>query len=39
VNLNDKFNIKLQMNIVEKRRKTLLKDYIKWVKIVCFSLF
>ena len=28
VNLNDKFNIKSQMNIVEKRRKTLLKDFI-----------
>jgi len=29
VNLNDKFNIKTQMNIVEKRRKTLLKDFIQ----------
>lgn len=29
VNLNDKFNIKLQMDIVEKRRKTLLKDFIR----------
>ena len=28
-NLNDKYNIKTQMNIVEKRRKTLLKDFIK----------
>ena len=28
-NLNDKYNIKIQMNIVEKRRKTLLKDFIK----------
>lgn len=27
--LNDKYNIKTQMNIVEKRRKTLLKDFIK----------
>jgi ariadne-2 len=29
VNLNDKFNITIQMNIVEKRRKTLLKDFIQ----------
>ena len=29
VNLNDKYNIKTQMNIVEKRRKTLLKDFIQ----------
>ncbi len=29
VNLNDKFSIKTQMNIVEKRRKTLLKDFIE----------
>ena len=29
VNLNDKFNIKTQMNIVETRRKTLLKDFIQ----------
>ncbi len=28
VTLNEKFNIKTQMNIVEKRRKTLLKDFI-----------
>ena len=28
VTLNDKFNIKTQMNIVEKRRKTLIKDFI-----------
>ncbi|CAF0851162.1 unnamed protein product [Brachionus calyciflorus] len=29
VNLNDKFNIKIQMSIVEKRRKTLLKDFFQ----------
>lgn len=29
VNLNDKYNIKTQMNIVEKRRKTLLMDFIE----------
>jgi len=29
VNLNDKFNIKTQINIVEKRRKTLIKDFIE----------
>ena len=29
VNLKDKYNIKTQMNIVEKRRKTLLKDFIQ----------
>ena len=28
VSLNDKFNIETQMNIVEKRRKTLLLDII-----------
>lgn len=28
VSLNDKFNIETQMNIVEKRRKTLLLDFI-----------
>lgn len=29
VNLNDKFNIKIQMSIVEKRRRTLLKDFFQ----------
>lgn len=29
VSLNDKYNIRIQMSIVEKRRKTLLKDFIK----------
>lgn len=29
VNLNDKFSIKMQMAIVEKRRKTLLNDFIQ----------
>lgn len=29
VNLNDKFNIKIQMSIVEKRRRTLFKDFFQ----------
>jgi ariadne-2 len=28
-NLNDKYDVKTQMSIVEKRRKTLLKDFIR----------